>query len=125
MANNSASQLVDWFTQILSYKGNSGSLSLYMAHGGTNFGFWAGANVGDTYQPHITSYDYDCPVSEAGGYGQPGIGGLNKYEVGVWFDCCQCQLKQCINWLLASSTLQLHIWVCGSHGSCTLGILKQ
>ena len=82
MANNSASQLVDWFTRILTYKDNSGSLSLYMAHGGTNFGFWAGANVGDSYQPHITSYDYDCPVSEGGGYGQPGIGGPNKYEVG-------------------------------------------
>ncbi len=27
---------------ILAYGGNSGSVNLYMAHGGTNFGFWAG-----------------------------------------------------------------------------------
>ena len=42
----------------------------------------AGANKAiDIYQPDITSYDYDCPVSEAGGYGQPGIGGPSKFEV--------------------------------------------
>jgi beta-galactosidase len=48
-----------------------------MVHGGTNFGLWAGANVDDggKYLPHITSYDYDAPISEAGDYGQPGIGG--------------------------------------------------
>ncbi|MBS2538749.1 beta-galactosidase [Catenulispora sp. NF23] len=48
------------------------SVNLYMGHGGTNFGFWAGANhsgllAGDPgYQPTITSYDYDAPVGEAG-----------------------------------------------------------
>lgn len=44
------------------------SFSIYMAHGGTNFGFWSGAN-GDqerSYQPDITSYDYSSPISEAG-----------------------------------------------------------
>ena len=41
-----------------------------------------GANVaGSIYQPHITSYDYDCPISEAGGVGQPGIGGDDKFKV--------------------------------------------
>ncbi len=41
-----------------------------------------GANIaGIIYQPHITSYDYDCPISEAGGIGQPGIGGDNKFTV--------------------------------------------
>ncbi|ACU75931.1 Beta-galactosidase [Catenulispora acidiphila DSM 44928] len=49
-----------------------GSVNFYMGHGGTNFGFWAGANhsgvgTGDPgYQPTITSYDYDAPVGEAG-----------------------------------------------------------
>ena len=44
----------------------------------------AGANIaGSIYQPHITSYDYDCPVSEAGDIGQPGIGGDNKFKVGA------------------------------------------
>ena len=43
----------------------------------------AGANQqGRIYQPHITSYDYDCPISEAGGTGQPGIGGDNKFKAG-------------------------------------------
>ncbi|QUG41975.1 beta-galactosidase [Psychrobacillus sp. INOP01] len=42
------------------------SVNFYMFHGGTNFGFYNGANFGDEYQPTVTSYDYDCPVSEAG-----------------------------------------------------------
>ncbi len=43
------------------------SVSLYMFHGGTNFGFMNGANseVG-IYQPTVTGYDYDAPLSEAG-----------------------------------------------------------
>ncbi|GLX34572.1 beta-galactosidase [Streptomyces roseochromogenus] len=47
--------------------GAGGSLSLYMAHGGTNFGLWAGANHdGDRLQPTVTSYDSDAPVAEHG-----------------------------------------------------------
>ena len=54
---------------ILSHKH---SFSIYMAIGGTNFGFWAGANYPDNdtnftynaYQPDITSYDYDAPINE-------------------------------------------------------------
>ncbi len=50
------------------------SLSLYMAVGGTNWGFWGGANIaGRAYLPHITSYDYDCPVGEGGTEGQVGV----------------------------------------------------
>ncbi|MBE1494290.1 beta-galactosidase [Amycolatopsis lexingtonensis] len=46
------------------------SINLYMACGGTNFGFTAGANTsGTTYQPTVTSYDYDSPVGEAGDLG--------------------------------------------------------
>ncbi|GAB3736650.1 glycoside hydrolase family 35 protein [Spirosoma lituiforme] len=50
------------------YLKNGVSFNLYMAHGGTNFGFTAGANYNDDHdiQPDITSYDYDAPVSEAG-----------------------------------------------------------
>ncbi|MFE4951883.1 glycoside hydrolase family 35 protein [Leifsonia sp. NPDC056665] len=43
-----------------------GSVSLYMAHGGTNFGLWAGANHDGALQPTITSYDSDAPVAEHG-----------------------------------------------------------
>jgi beta-galactosidase len=45
MANTSADGLVDWYTKLLTYRNNSGSVSFYMAHGGTNFGFWAGDTV--------------------------------------------------------------------------------
>lgn len=42
--------------------------NFYMIHGGTNFGFTAGANYNTDHdiQPDITSYDYDAPISEAG-----------------------------------------------------------
>ncbi|HEG43216.1 MAG TPA: beta-galactosidase [Phycisphaerales bacterium] len=42
------------------------SFSLYMVHGGTSFGFTVGANYTSRYDPQITSYDYDAPISEAG-----------------------------------------------------------
>jgi beta-galactosidase len=43
------------------------SFSLYMAHGGTNFGFMNGANgAPGPYQGTITSYDYAAPLSECG-----------------------------------------------------------
>lgn len=42
------------------------SVSIYMFHGGTNFGFMNGANHNGAYQPTVTSYDYDAPLSEAG-----------------------------------------------------------
>ena len=42
------------------------SVNLYMFHGGTNFGFTNGANFSDVYQPTVTSYDYNCPLSESG-----------------------------------------------------------
>ncbi|WP_211748105.1 beta-galactosidase family protein [Paenibacillus sp. Marseille-Q4541] len=42
------------------------SVNMYMFHGGTNFGFYNGANYGETYEPTITSYDYDAPLTEWG-----------------------------------------------------------
>ena len=45
---------------------DNGSVNLYMFHGGTNFGFMNGANYDGGIQPTVTSYDYDCPVSECG-----------------------------------------------------------
>ena len=43
------------------------SFNLYVIHGGTNFGFSAGANAGGKgYEPDLTSYDYDAPVNEQG-----------------------------------------------------------
>lgn len=43
------------------------SINLYMFHGGTSFGFMNGANWDHkNYEPDVTSYDYDSPVSESG-----------------------------------------------------------
>ncbi|MEC0091774.1 glycoside hydrolase family 35 protein [Paenibacillus macquariensis] len=43
------------------------SVNFYMFHGGTNFGFWSGANDdGTKYMPTITSYDYDVAINESG-----------------------------------------------------------
>ncbi|KAK9282493.1 hypothetical protein L1049_005412 [Liquidambar formosana] len=47
----------------------NGSAVLYMAHGGTNFGFYNGANTGIDeydYKADLTSYDYDAPIKESG-----------------------------------------------------------
>jgi len=44
---------------------NNISFSLYMTHGGTTYGHWAGAN-NSSYVPECTSYDYDAPIDEQG-----------------------------------------------------------
>jgi beta-galactosidase len=43
---------------------NNESFSIYMAHGGTTFGLWSGADR--PFKPDTSSYDYDAPISEAG-----------------------------------------------------------
>lgn len=46
---------------------NKKSFGIYVVHGGTNFGYTAGANSGGKgYEPDVTSYDYDAPVNEQG-----------------------------------------------------------
>lgn len=54
--------------QTQKYLDNGVNFNFYMVHGGTNFGFWAGANYNNetNIQPDLTSYDYDAPISEAG-----------------------------------------------------------
>ena len=54
--------MVDGMDEMLS-KGIS--FSLYMTHGGTSFGHWAGANS-PGFAPDVTSYDYDAPINEQG-----------------------------------------------------------
>ncbi len=43
-----------------------GSICLYMAHGGTNFGLGSGANHDGGIEPVTTSYDSDAPIAEDG-----------------------------------------------------------
>lgn len=46
---------------------NKKSFNFYVIHGGTNFGYSAGANSGGKgYEPDVTSYDYNAPVDEQG-----------------------------------------------------------
>ncbi len=45
------------------------SISIYMFHGGSSFGWMNGANKrgnGAAYEPDVTSYDYDAALSESG-----------------------------------------------------------
>ena len=43
------------------------SVNLYLLWGGTSFGWMNGANSnGNDYEPDVTSYDYDAPISESG-----------------------------------------------------------
>ncbi len=43
MANTSVDQFLDTLHGVLGFANNTGSVNLYMVHGGTNFGFTAGA----------------------------------------------------------------------------------
>ena len=56
-------------------------LSAWSSFAGAGIALYGEQGKGESYQAHITSYDYDCMVSEAGQYGQPGTGGPNKYQV--------------------------------------------
>lgn len=42
------------------------SVNMYMFEGGTNFGYWNGADHNNRYRSVVTSYDYNAPLSEAG-----------------------------------------------------------
>eukprot|EP01060_Flectonema_neradi_P041056 TRINITY_DN958_c0_g2_i1.p1 TRINITY_DN958_c0_g2~~TRINITY_DN958_c0_g2_i1.p1 ORF type:complete len:648 (+),score=138.50 TRINITY_DN958_c0_g2_i1:48-1946(+) len=77
MANTSSKNVANGLDTAL----KSGySFNLYMGFGGTNWGWFAGANGGgQQYMPHITSYDYDSPVSENGDHGF-GSDNIDKYE---------------------------------------------
>ncbi len=54
---------LDWMLQ------RGFSVSIYMFHGGTDFGWMNGANSSDSkkdYEPDVTSYDYDSALDESG-----------------------------------------------------------
>ena len=56
--------------EIKGFIDNDASFNMYMFHGGTNFGFAAGANQnqGHGYEPTVTSYDYCAMLTEWGDY---------------------------------------------------------
>lgn len=55
-------ETVEWYMK------NGKSFNIFVLHGGTNFGFTAGANNGGKggYEPDLTSYDYGSPIGEQG-----------------------------------------------------------
>ena len=62
----SSDQVIKGLTYMLK---NGYSYSMYMVHGGSSFGMSAGANFDrqkSRYQPTVSSYDYNAPISEAG-----------------------------------------------------------
>ena len=61
-APTNKSGAIKWFME------KKRSFSLFVFHGGTNFGFTAGANSGGKggYEPDLTSYDYGSPCDEQG-----------------------------------------------------------
>lgn len=64
-ANHETRPASDMIAGIDEMLGKGISFSLYMTHGGTNWGHWAGANS-PGYAPDVTSYDYDAPINESG-----------------------------------------------------------
>uniref|UniRef100_A0A7S1RL73 Beta-galactosidase n=1 Tax=Alexandrium catenella TaxID=2925 RepID=A0A7S1RL73_ALECA len=72
-------EYVDFFLK------RNASFTLYMAHGGTNFGFWnAATGLSETQEGLLnssfitSSYDYSAPISEEGRHGFGGDG-IDKY----------------------------------------------
>ncbi|KAJ3669603.1 hypothetical protein LUZ60_011553 [Juncus effusus] len=67
LSTTDAFSTANYLDKILS---QNASVVLYMAHGGTNFGFFSGANTDSdnesVYKPDLTSYDYDAPIKEYG-----------------------------------------------------------
>lgn len=59
-----AQQQIDEFRWVVDH---GYSISVYMFHGGTSFGFMSGANSDHGgYQPDVTSYDYQATLDESG-----------------------------------------------------------
>jgi beta-galactosidase len=65
LAHVDTTEIKKQITYLLQHKR---SFNLYVIHGGTNFGYTAGANAFSPtqFQPDITSYDYDAPIDEQG-----------------------------------------------------------
>ncbi|PAA83669.1 hypothetical protein BOX15_Mlig019851g3 [Macrostomum lignano] len=57
-----AQLVADGLARMLAYGVN---VNIYMFFGGTNFGYWNGANS-PPFEPQPTSYDYDAPIAENG-----------------------------------------------------------
>lgn len=59
----STEKVIRMLAEMLMMRAN---VNMYMFEGGTNFGYWNGADHDTRYRSVVTSYDYDAPLSEAG-----------------------------------------------------------
>lgn len=59
----STEKVIKVLAEMLTMRAN---VNMYMFEGGTNFGYWNGADHDTRYRSVVTSYDYDAPLSEAG-----------------------------------------------------------
>ena len=57
MANTSSEQILKTLNEIVEYGDGTGSVNLYMAHGGSNFGYWAGTTRNIHYEPVVEYQD--------------------------------------------------------------------
>ncbi len=64
-AGSSASEVAKYLKDFIDMDAN---FNFYMFHGGTNFGFTAGANCYARFTPDVASYDYGAPLTEWGDY---------------------------------------------------------
>lgn len=87
------------------------SVNMYMFHGGTNFGYWNGADEKGRFLPITTSYDYDAPISEAGDP-TPKLFALRNVISKVPYHFIKCQRL-----LLIWGKGVLKLFVMGSHKS--------
>lgn len=66
MANTNFNKFLEQLFAILQYNDNTGSVNLYMAHGGTNFGWTAGARASDFLLPTpFSTLTVICPPKSA------------------------------------------------------------
>lgn len=63
---NFTAEIVDIKSDLNWTLANGHSFSLYMFHGGTNFGWQSGADWSTVLTPVVTSYDYGAPLDESG-----------------------------------------------------------
>jgi beta-galactosidase len=81
LANTSSADVASSLETLLS---QNASVSFYMGFGGTNWGWWNGADLDKdewskgNLQPVLQSYDYNAPVSESGTFNL-GADGVNKF----------------------------------------------
>ena len=83
MANTSVDLMMQTLTDIVSYENSTGSVNLYMAHGGTNFGYWAGLTLDKVQLGPIALLSLAANECDIG----------SSFAMTYSFSMCRCQLE--------------------------------